>query len=374
MRGGPGARAVSHGRYMVHYAATSDDREQRPEMTDATAPNASRHVGRQAVIWTVKIVVSVGLLYLLLSGVDLSRLWHHVRTASVPWLALALGLYLIVILVSAWRWSLLLHAQHVPVAFGALTNSFLVATFFNNFLPSNIGGDVVRIRDSARRVGSKTLATTIILVDRGVGLLALVFVAATGATIAARMSEAIGPVGPGLLWAALGAALAVALPMLLLPHGVGFLLRPLRAIHQEWVGERITRLTGALARFRESPRALVACFLGAIGVQAVFVGFYAAIAHAMGLSVPVAHLAILVPVSLVVQILPVSVNGWGVREQTFVLYLTRLGLPKESALAMSFLGAALIMLFSTFGFAAYLSRRHHRHAGAAPKRQVTGRT
>ena len=320
----------------------------------------SHHRSRRTLIWILKIVVSAGLLYLLLSGVDLGRLWQHVRSASLPWLAVALGLYFVVILLSAWRWSLLLHAQRVPVPFKQLTNSYLVATFFNNFLPSNLGGDVIRIRDSARRVGSKTLATTVVVFDRGVGLLALVFVAASGATIAARMSDAIGPLGPGLLWAALAGVLAIALPVLLLPQGVGLLLGPLRALHQEWVGERISRLTGALARFREEPRALLGCFLGAIAVQAVFVAFYASIAHAMGFRVPLAHLAILVPVSFIVQMLPVSVNGWGVREQTFVLYLTRLGLPKESALAMSFLGAMLIMLFSTSGFAAYLSRRHHR--------------
>ena len=295
------------------------------------------------------------------------------RGASLPWLALALGLYLVVVLLSAWRWSLLLHAQRVPVPFGHLTNSYLVATFFNNFLPSNIGGDVIRIRDSARRVGSKTLATTVILFDRGVGLLGLVFVAASGATVAARMSEAIGPLGPGLLWAALAGVLAIALFLLLMPHGVGLLLGPLRALHQEWVGERITRLTSALARFREEPRALVACFFGAVAVQAAFIAFYASIAHALGFRVPLAHLAILVPVSFIVQMLPVSVNGWGVREQTFVLYLTRLGLPKESALAMSFIGAVLIMLFSTTGFAAYLSRRHHRRPEPAPTPGVAPR-
>ena len=332
-------------------------------MTGRTAHPHARRRTRQTFISVLKIVVSVGLLYLLLSNVDVGRLWQLVRTASVPWLTLALGLYAVVILVSAWRWRLLLRAQHLNVEFGLLANSFLVATFFNNFLPSNIGGDVVRIRDSAKLLGSKTLATTVILVDRGVGLLGLVFVSALGATIAARMSERIGPLGPGLLWLALGGALAVAVPAVLMPQGVGRLLRPLRAIHQEWVEERIGRLTSALAKFRAAPRALAACFAGALVVQAVFVAFYASIAYAIGVRVPVAHLAILIPVSFIVQMLPVSVNGWGVREQTFVLYLTRVGLPAESALAMSFLGAALIMLFSTSGFAAYLSRKHHRQIG-----------
>lgn len=312
---------------------------------------------RNALVWAVKIAVSAGLLYFLLRQVDLSRLWTLARDASIPFLAAALGLYLVMILVSAWRWGLLLHAQRVRIGFGALTNSFLVATFFNNFLPSNIGGDVIRIRDTARPAGSKTLATTVVLVDRGIGLLGLVFVAALGATAAARMSAAIGPIGPGLLWAALAGAIAVAAPVLLMPHGVGRLLRPLRAIHQEWVEERIGRLTRALARFGEAPRELAACFAGAILVQAILVGFYVAIAAAIHVRVPIAHLAILVPISFIVQMVPVSVNGFGVREYTFGLYFTQLGLPLESAIALSFIGAALIMLLSTSGAVAYLLRK-----------------
>ncbi len=319
---------------------------------------------RSALTWTLKIVVSAGLLYWLLSGVDLGRLAEMARTASPAWLGGALLLYSVMILISAWRWDLLLLAQHVRVPFSSLVNSFLVATFFNNFLPSNIGGDVIRIGDTARQAGSKTLATTVVLVDRGVGLLGLVFVAATGATLAARGSDAIGPLGPGLLWSALGLALVVAVPVLLMPRAVGLMLRPLRAIHQEWVEVRIERLVGALSRFRDAPRAILACFVGAIMVQAVIVGFYAAVAHAIGVQISGAHLAILVPISLIFQMLPISVNGLGVREWVFGTYFTRLGLPLESALALSFIGAALIMLFSTTGAVVYLSRR--QRTAAAP--------
>jgi uncharacterized protein (TIRG00374 family) len=274
----------------------------------------------------------------------------------MPWLLAALALYFVMVAISAWRWELLLRAQHVLVSLGRLLESFLVATFFNNFLPSNIGGDVVRIRDTSPAAGSKTLATTIVLVDRGIGLLGLVFVAAVGATAAARSSDAIGPIGPGLLWLILAGAIGVAAPMLLLPHRVAQFLRPLRAIHQEWVELRIERFTGALARFRQSPRALLACFAGAIVVQAIIVLFYAAIASAIRVPVPLAHLAIMVPVSFIVQMAPISVNGFGVREATFGVYFARLGLPLESALALSFIGAGLIMLFSTTGAVAYLAR------------------
>ncbi|HET9370770.1 MAG TPA: lysylphosphatidylglycerol synthase transmembrane domain-containing protein [Vicinamibacterales bacterium] len=325
-------------------------------MTAAT-PAPSGRKGRQAVLWTAKILVSTALLYILLARVDTSRLWALARNASPIWLAFALLLYLGMVVISAWRWNLLLRAQHVAAAFGRLVNSFLVAVFFNNFLPSNIGGDVVRIRDTARVAGSKTLAATVVLVDRGIGLLGLVFVAALGATLAARNSEAIGPLGPGVLWMMLGGAVAVAAPAVLMPQRIGQLLSPLRRLHQEWVETRIERLTGALGKFRDAPSALIGCFAGAILVQAVLVGFYAAIAHGLHIRVPLAHLAIVVPISFVVQMLPLSVNGWGVRESTFGFYFTRLGLPLESALALSFIGAALTMLFSISGAFAYLSRR-----------------
>jgi uncharacterized protein (TIRG00374 family) len=324
-------------------------------MTSTAAPR--RQPTRQVLIWTLKLVVSAGLLYVLLSRVDTSRLWTIARAASPAWLSAALLLYFGMVLISAWRWGLLLRAQQITARFAMLTNSFLVAVFFSNFLPSNIGGDVVRIRDTARAAGSKTLATTIVLVDRGIGLLGLFFVAALGATLAARGSEAIGPIGPGVLWAALMVAVAAAAPALLAPHRIGQLLRPLRRLHQEWVEVRIERLTSGLARFRQAPWELFACFIGAILVQAVLVGFYAAIAHALHVTVPLAHLAIVVPISFIVQMLPISVNGWGIRESTFGFYFTQLGLPLEHALALSFIGAALMMVFSITGAVAYLTRR-----------------
>ena len=125
------------------------------------------------------------------------------------------------------------------------------------------------------------------------------------------------------------------------------------------------RLTGALAKFRNAPGALAACLLGAVVVQAVLVGFYAAIAHSMRIPVSVWHLAVIVPISFIVQMLPVSMNGFGVREATFGFYFTRLGLPLESALLVSFVGAALIIIFSLSGAVAYLLRGPRRAESAA---------
>jgi uncharacterized protein (TIRG00374 family) len=321
-------------------------------MSETPAPNPVKRL----LVLLLKVVVSGGLLWLLLGKVDLARLWEYGRHASAPWLVTALGLYLAMILVSSWRWQVLLDAQSFHVAGSRLVNSYLVATFFNNFLPSNIGGDVIRIRDTVAESGSKTKATTIVLMDRGIGLLGLVLVAAVAATVAGDTFTRGMPLMVPLLWLAFLAGLAVATPLVLWPAAVTVLLAPLRRIHQEWVGERIARMTDTLGRFGKAPFALFKCFAGAVAVQLILVGFYAAIARSMGIPASPWHLAVVVPVSFIVQMAPLSLNGFGVREAVFTYYFSRMGLPPETALAVSFMGAALIMLFSLSGAAAYWLR------------------
>lgn len=319
------------------------------------APSSTPSATRALVVPFAKLAVSAALLAFLFSKVDAVRLWNAARHASVSWLVGALGLYAVMVLASAWRWGLLLTAQDVRLPFRTLTSSFLVATFFNNFLPSNIGGDVVRIADTARAAGSKTLATTVVLLDRGLGLLGLVFIAALGASAGSRFAGG-GPVAPAMLWAGLGAAAALATPALFRPHSFARLLQPLRAFHPEWVDTRLARLTSALSRFGQAPGALLGCFVGAVMVQTVLVGFYLAIAYSLRIPVGFAELAVIVPTTFIVQMIPLSMNGFGVREATFGFYFTHLGLPLESALLISFMGAAVIMLFSLSGAVAYAIR------------------
>ena len=319
---------------------------------DSTAPPGPR--SRWSLI--AKIVISTALLALLFSRIDLTRLGSYAHRASVVWLAAALSVYLVSIGMSAWRWELLLAAQQIVVRWRTLVVSYLVATFFNNFLPSNIGGDVIRIADTVKPTGSRTLATTVVLVDRIIGLMALALVAALGTT-AAHMPSA-GPIGAVALWGGLGVVTAACAPALIRPDSLQWFLRPLRLIHAEWIDARVQHLTTAFEKFRARPVALLACFIAAIGVQVTLVMFYAAVAHSMNIPISALNLATIVPISFIVQMLPVSINGFGLREATFGFYFTRLGLPLESAIIVSFVGAALMMLFSTSGAAVQFSRRH----------------
>jgi uncharacterized membrane protein YbhN (UPF0104 family) len=324
----------------------------------STESESALHSGRRYALVAFKLAVSVILLGFLFSRIDVGKLWTSTQRASIPWLIAAFMIYAITVAAGVWRWHLLLEAQDVQIDTSRLAGSFLVALFFNNFLPSNIGGDVIRIRDTTRPAGSMTLATTVVLVDRALGLMGLVLVAACGASMAAGGATAGAlPIVPAWLWAGflLGAGLSA--PAVLAPAGFGRMLQPLRIIHPEWIDNRIEKITSVLSRFRDRPRALAGCFGGAVFVQTATVAFYVTVAHALHVGIAPWDLAVIVPLSFIIQMAPVSINGFGVREAAFTLYFSRLGLPIESALLVSLVPTALVMLFSLSGAAVYVGRR-----------------
>lgn len=323
--------------------------------TASTQPSTLRRL----VSLGVKLSVSGALLWVLFSRADVGKLWASARQASLAWMALALGFYAITILATVWRWWLLLEAQEIAMSFRALYASMSVALFFNNFLPSSIGGDVVRIADTAKVARSKTLAATVVLADRAMGMMGLILIAATGVTFVTAGGRAPLPVWPSWLWVGFTAGILAGGFMLWRPSGVGWVLRPLTVLHPEWVAGRIGSITTALGRFRNHLGAVIACFGGAVLVQLLTVVFAWATAHALRIPVGPFDLAVVVPLAGVVQMLPVSVNGFGVREAMYSLYFTRIGLPYESAILLSLTTTALVMLYSLTGAAVYVGRGHH---------------
>src|SRR5579872_5129149 len=260
----------------------------------SSEPQESPSAARRALPIVLKIAVSAILLVFLLRTAHVGDLWAQAKSASLPWLGVALGFYFVNVLFSIWRWRALLAAQDVHVPVRKLLGSYLVALFFNNFLPSNIGGDVIRIRDTAPAARSRTLATMVVLTDRVIGLLVLILIAAVGATMAGgglTAGRAAGgvPIWPAWLWVGFALVMAVSAPAVLAPAGVARLLQPLTVLHPEWVGGRIENLTATLIRFRAHPGALVAAFTGAILVQGAIVVFYFVIAYALGIDVSIWH-------------------------------------------------------------------------------------
>lgn len=301
-----------------------------------------------------KLAVSVGLLAWVLRNTDTTRLMERLMGMHLGWLLLALGAYAAMMAVSVWRWERLLHAQHVQVSSRRLAESIWVSQFFNNFLPSNIGGDVFRVADTAVAAGSKTLAATVVLVDRGLGLLALLVVAAIGSLVATTSGVSVP--GSRWLWVISAFALALCGPVLAAPQLMGTLLAPVRALRRPWLDERASRLEDALARFRARPSALLLAFFGALVVHAGIIVFYALTARGLAIPLPVLLAVVLVPVSLVLQMAPISINGFGVREAVFTYFFARVGLSADAAVALSLVGTGLIMLQSLLGGVLFMMR------------------
>ena len=303
----------------------------------------------------VRLGVSAALLYLVLRSIDLPAFWERVKSMNPAWILLALAAYAFTQSIAVWRWNRLLRAQHIEVERRRLTESIWVSMFFNNFLPSNIGGDVVRIADTAPAAGSKTLAMTVILVDRVLGLTALVIIAASGALVATLLGVHI----PGARWLWLASALGAvaAISVIAMPQLVGHALMPVRALNKPWLTERAQRLEDAVIRFRNAPAAVAGAFAGAMVVQITLVAFYLLTAEGLSVPLPIFLGAVLIPVSLVVQMAPVSINGFGVREAVFAFFFRRFGLPTDAAVALSLVSTGMVMGLSLVGGFFFLKRR-----------------
>jgi glycosyltransferase 2 family protein len=319
--------------------------------------------GLKAGLAVLKLTVSTVLLYVVFSRADMGAMLAQFRQMNLLWMGAALAAYALMLVVSAWRWRLLLQVQTVDVSFATLTKSFLVATFFNNFLPSNIGGDVVRVADTAPYAGSKTLATTVVLLDRLLGLIALLGVAAVASALA--MSAGIPLQGMVYVWLALG---ALGTGLFLFLRLAEPLSRRLRAVGEGRTAALQTRLHNlllAIERFAGEPRSVGYAFFGAIAVQFLLVVFYVCAARSLAVPLPLMAASVIVPVSLAVQMAPVSINGFGVREAVFAFFFTSLGLDVSSALTLSLGSTALIMLFSLSGGGVFLWRTRGRRLAEA---------
>jgi hypothetical protein len=310
--------------------------------------------GRLALF--VKVGVSLALLAYLLWTSDLPALVRRVRGGDTLLLALALLVYAVILGLSTWRWHLLLQAQGYPASLRRLSASYLVATFFNNFLPSNIGGDVVRVRETSSLTGSTTASLAVVAIDRILGLLAL-YVLALGAFFLGYATLKDLP-GAGLALVALTLVFGVLAWVFFRPGIARRLLEVTGLGSREWARQRFAVLQGAVNAYRARVGAVWAAFGASVALQALVVCYYYAVALALRIPLPLAACFLVVPLCSLVQTVPVSFNGWGIREGVYILYFIQLGLPdaRESALAFSLVGASLIVLLSLSGAVVWTAR------------------
>jgi uncharacterized protein (TIRG00374 family) len=302
---------------------------------------------KRSALLVAKIAVSVALLAYLLSTADLDALQRRVRAGDTVLLALAMALYAAILAISTWRWRVLLQAQGYTAPLAHLSGSYLVATFFNNFLPSNIGGDVIRVRDSSRLTGSTTTSLAVVAIDRILGLGAL-YVLALVAFVAGGPSVR-GLAGARSVLLLLGLVFAGLAYVFFRPGIARRVVGASGLARLPWALKRFETVQSAVHVYRAQMQAVWMAFLGSVALQAIVVYYYFTVARALRIPLPLSACFLMVPLCTLVQTVPISFNGWGIRESVFILYFRQVGLGRDSALAFSLVGAGLIVLMSLSG-------------------------
>jgi glycosyltransferase 2 family protein len=309
---------------------------------------------KRSALLAAKIGVSLALLGYLFSTTDLQALAERIRSGDPVLFAGAVLLYVFMLALSTWRWRLLLEAQGFPASLRRLSASYLVASFFNNFLPSNIGGDVIRVRDSSRITGSTATSLAVVAVDRILGFGAL-YVLAVSAFVAG------GPpvrhlAGARLVLGGLALVFTGLAYVFFRPGSASRLMDLSRLARVAWAREQFETVQAAVHVYRARLGAVWKAFAASVALQTAVVFYYLAVAHALRISLPLSACFLMVPLCTLVQAVPVSFNGWGIRESLFTVYFGQVGLSKDSALAFSLVGAGLIVLLSLSGAVVWASR------------------
>ncbi|QDM00214.1 flippase-like domain-containing protein [Rhodopseudomonas palustris] len=296
---------------------------------------------RRIVFSAAKILVSAALLYFALRKADFAALAARIDAASVGWLALALAVALFQVFVGTLRWRTISAGSGAPLGLPQAFRYNMIGAFFNQTLPSAIGGDAMRLWLVARAGAGWRTAAYSVFVDRAIGLIALaVLIMCTLPWSLTLIGNPEGRLGLVLIDAvALGAGV-VFLALHLLPFDL--LTRIWATRHFHTCSQIASDL---LFRSRSGP--WLALISLSIHVLAVVVAW--CVARAIASPTDFTQLLFLVPPTMLITMIPISIAGWGVREASMGLAFGYAGLDAGDGVAVSLLFGAVYFLLGGFG-------------------------
>ncbi|HEX7120400.1 MAG TPA: lysylphosphatidylglycerol synthase transmembrane domain-containing protein [Longimicrobiales bacterium] len=268
-----------------------------------------------------------------------------------PWyLSLSLAMSPVLIGISARKWQILLRARTRTVGLGACVNLYVIGYLFNNVMPTNVGGDLVRGWLMGRRTGDPFTAVAAVFLERLTGFTALVVIAV-----------ALLPFAPAGTWhpwvyaliAAVAAAYAAAVWALL----DGRAARVIRRFERHGVARKLIRLHDALDAYRTCPGALVRCLgLSLLFYAGAALNIYFS-ARAFGGAVGVGEALLTTPIILLVTMLPISFGGVGLAEWAYIYALGRFGVAPPVGLSVALLQRTKGVLLGLAGSIVYPLQR-----------------
>ncbi|MGA9351192.1 MAG: lysylphosphatidylglycerol synthase transmembrane domain-containing protein [Anaerolineae bacterium] len=303
----------------------------------------------------------LGLLVFLLWRVDWQQLTRIVGQASVGYVGVALLIELLNVLPRVLRWRALLLTQGTGEPFLRLLSIYLVGSFFNNFLPSNVGGDSVRMLRMIQLTGRGADAASSVLVERLCGLFAVLLMGVVAVLSNWRLASA-----GGIGFLVLGAFVAFVLGMLLLfnlrrVRSWADRLLPPTSPDRGGLGRVFVVLIGKLGKLYDSIYAfrghgrvlLVVLALSLLFRFGCVFGLYVQ-SFALHVSIPFIWLMMAISLIAVVTSLPLSLNAIGIQEGAYVFFLGLAGIAAPQALALALLSRGVRLAVSLVGGVIYL--------------------
>jgi uncharacterized protein (TIRG00374 family) len=290
------------------------------------------------------------LFVLVIRKVGVNELLNTIKGADTVWIFISLLIAPILVFVSVIKWHILLKSQGTKVSVIRLYLYYLVGRYFNYFLPSNVGGDVVRGYELGNYTQNNAQAMASVFMERFTGFVMLVGFAVVslltnfklindaGLTPVVFLSVVVLLV---ILWLVLDTR-----PLLFLNQHVKVpiaqkFVQKLQKFHNSINAYRKKKLTLAIALFWS----LIFMLLAIANVYASASAFYQPISWV--------DISIIVPVILVVAMFPITINGFGIQEWAYVFLFTMIGLPASVGLSTILLIRGKDILLAIIGGLVY---------------------
>jgi len=302
-----------------------------------------------------KFFVSFTLCIVLVLKAEWVELAHVFRNCNQYFLSIAFGGMVGGVFLSAYKWQVLLRIHTISVGFWTLSRYYFTAVFFNNFLPSNIGGDAYRIYKTVSLNTSG--AVVAILVERITGLWAFIVLGCLGAIWLYFFSDAIKP---SWLYSALWFLVACAC----VPPLAGIFL-----ISNPFLKKKIRKLSRKIRVFFErtidykgQPLSAVYVLIISFFFQLYTLGWMLILTRAVQEPIVAYKLIIGMVLSNLVALLPISLNGIGLLDGSFIFTMSAMGMPYDKALMVMLLIRCALLPLSLVGCIFYLQERNRSGA------------
>jgi glycosyltransferase 2 family protein len=313
---------------------------------------------RRILLSTIKILISAALLYLALRKANFSDLASRIDVASLGWLGLAIAATFLQIFVGVLRWRAVSAECRAPLTTRTAMRFNLIGAFFNQTLPSSIGGDAVRLWLVARGGAGWRAATYSIFVDRAIGLIALAIIIVASLPWSYHLID--DPYGRSALLLVDFAALA---------GGVGFLIlgRLPWPWLKTWWGTHHLYACAVIANrviFSRERGLWVAALSLLVHVLAVVIAW--CVVQSIAAPVAFGQIFQLIPPVMLITMLPISIAGWGVREATMGLAFGYAGLMTNEGINISLLFGAVSFIVGAFGGLVWIFSAEKAAQGTVP--------